>query len=141
MHHLVVAVHRHRGLNVARAAGDVAAHLCVGACAIGVNYEFTLARRSAGHVGHADVGPAVELTDDLVVAQIAGNDGLDNLVRRHVRHTKVSRATYPMLAGIFRSNSVVYGFGPKRRVDHNRLAQERADLLKELSQALKVCNF
>ena len=63
----MVAVHRHCGSDVACAAGDVAARLCVGACTLGVNNQLALARRSTGYVRHADVGPAVELADDLIV--------------------------------------------------------------------------
>ena len=63
----MVAVHRHCWCDVACAAGIVATRLCVGACSLGVNDQLALARRSTGHVGHADVGPAVELADDLIV--------------------------------------------------------------------------
>ena len=40
--------------------------------------------------GH--VGPAVELTDDLLKRQPAGDDGFGHLVWRHAGHTDVSSA-------------------------------------------------
>ena len=63
----MVAVYRHCGRDVACAAGIVATRLCVGPCTLGVNNQFAFARRNTSYVWHADVGPAVELTDDLIV--------------------------------------------------------------------------
>ena len=96
-----MVIHRHRRRHILGAAGDVAAHLCVGACAQFVNHQLALAWDSASYVGYADVCPAVKLADHLIIAQVASDDGLDNLVRRHVGHTKVASAADTMLAGVF----------------------------------------
>ena len=51
--------------------------------------------------------PAVKLSDDLVVADAAGDDGLNHLVWRHARHTEVGSAAETVLAGVLAAHSVV----------------------------------
>ena len=58
------------------------------------------------------------------------------------RAADISSTPKAMLASIFRANSIIDLFAPKRAVNHDRLvANSDFDLFQQLSQALEICNF
>ena len=107
-----------------------------------INNQRLFAGRCVNTVGHADVCPAVELTDDLVEVDAAGNDLAHHFVRGHTGHTNVGSAPDAVLAGVPATYGVVDLFGPESAVDHDRLAaQHNLDLLKHVGQSLEVLKF
>ena len=109
-----MAVHRHRGPNVARAAGVLAAHLHVRACTGLVDDQLAFARRSTGHVGYADVRPEIHFTYHLIKLQIRSDYSPDYLVWRHAGNPNVSSAAEAMLTSVFTAHSIIDLLGTKR---------------------------
>ena len=107
-----------------------------------VNDQRLLARCCIYAVGHADVCPAVKLTDDLVEGDAAGDHPAHHFVRGHTWHTNVSSAPDAVLAGVSATYGVVDLLGPEGAVDHDGLAaKHHLDLLKHVGQSLEVFKF
>lgn len=88
------------------------------------------------------MGPAVKLTDDLVIGQARRNDGFDHFVRGQLRYSDVHSTTNAMLASIFRTNSIIDLLAAKSRINHDwSSAQGSFDFLKEGGESLKVLQF